>query len=158
MKNRNRPIVYLVSIILLAAVLGCGFLGGDKIENSTIDADLGRQELATKRSTNVGTASTWKFPLDQGRCFNVLDSKIEGDTAVITLSVASYFGTAAVADSMFTVFGEVVMNYKRDGKTWTLQKAEGKELIEKMLTLNQFKEWLDTTAPLCRNYRAKLKL
>lgn len=152
MNSRKRLTRHFASIVLVAVVLGCGFLGGDKIENSTIDYDLGKQELAITE----GTASTWSFSRDQGRCFNVLESKFNGDTAVVTLSVASYYESEAVPDSVFTVFGKVVMNYKRDGKTWTLQKAEGKELIGKILSLDKFKEFLEISAPLCRNYRATL--
>ncbi len=153
MKNKNKPIIHIVPILFIAAILGCGSLGGDKIENGTINYDLGKQELAVVD----GTSTTWDFKRDQGRCFDVLESKFEGDTAVLTLSVASYYESAAVADSVFTVFGKVVMNYKRDGKAWTLQKAEGKELIGKILSPDKFKEFLEISAPLCRNYRAVLK-
>lgn len=151
MKNKIRHLS--VPFILAGLVLGCGFLGGDKIENGIINDDLGKQELAVTE----GTASTWDFSRDQGRCFDVLESKFEGDKAVITISVGSYYESEGVPDSVFTVFGKVVMNYRRDGKTWTLEKAEGKELIGSILSLDKFKEFLEISAPLCRNYRATLK-
>ena len=142
------------AIVPLAFVAACGFLGTDKIENAVINADLEKQKL----NVTEGVSKTWDFSRDQGRCFQITDSKFAGDTAQLTLAVASFYESEAVAGSVFTVFGKVLMNYKRDGKTWTLEKAESRELIQKILEQDEFTKFLDTSAPLCQSYRAPLSM
>lgn len=139
-------------LVLIACVLGCGLFGEKKIENAAINSDLDKQQL----NVTEGVSKTWDFSRDQARCFQVMDSKYSGDTAQVTLTVASYYESEAVAGSIFTVFGKVLMNYKRDGNAWKLEKAESKELIQKILDADEFKKFLEIAAPVCQGYRAPI--
>lgn len=152
MKNKKSASTFLASILLIAAGLGCGSLGGDKIENDVINEDFRDLELPV----TGGTSKKWLFGADQGRCFSVVESKFSGDNAQLTVGVASYYESdLEVLPGTFTVFGTVIMNYKRVRKDWVLQKAEGIDLVEKRVALDEFNKFLDIAAPLCRNYRAK---
>lgn len=143
---------YAFWIVAMVCLTGCGLFGENKIENAIINADLDKQQL----NVTEGVSKTWDFSRDQSRCFSVTDSKFAGDTAQLTLTVASYYESEAVAGSVFTVFGKVLMNYKRSGNSWTLEKAESKELIQKILDEDEFKKFLDIAAPVCAGYRAPI--
>ncbi|HVF30275.1 MAG TPA: hypothetical protein VNA22_04860 [Pyrinomonadaceae bacterium] len=140
------------AVFSLVCVLGCGLFGENKIENVVINSDLDKQQL----NITEGVSRTWDFSRDQSRCFQVTDGKYTGDTAQLTLTVASYYESEAVGGSVFTVFGKVLMHYKRDGNTWKLEKAESKELIQKILEGAEFTKFLDIAAPVCQGYRAPL--
>jgi hypothetical protein len=93
---------------------------------------------------------------DDQRCFSVVDgeSKATDAGADVMVNVSSYQDMSMGGDQkVITVFGKMLMKYKKNGDKWTLDSIEPKDLITKTLTMDQFKQWLDIQMPNCKYSR-----
>lgn len=147
-----KNILFAISILSLVGVLGCGLFGNKELEKVMIDTDLAKQELKDKDDST----KNWDFTRDEGRCFEVTNSKYEGSAAEITLNFASYYGSEAFPDSVFTGKGKVVMTYKAEGNSWKLEKAELKEIDRDITTPDKVSQFVASSASLCGHYRSLL--
>ena len=103
-----------------------------------------------------GTEKKWVFEADDQRCFAVIEpeSKVTDSTADEMVNVASYQElTLGSSTTYLTVFGKMLMKYKKENGGWVLDKIEPKDLTSKTLEMDQFKKWLDIQMPVCKYSR-----
>ncbi|MGH7784559.1 MAG: hypothetical protein ACREO5_12045, partial [Candidatus Binatia bacterium] len=116
------------------------------------DADIAKNVVDTQE----GPEKKWVFEADDQRCFSVVDkeSKSSDAGAEVMVSVSSYQDMSMDGDKkMLTVFGKMLMKYKKSGDKWTLDSIQPKDLITKSLEMDQFKQWLDIQMPNCKYSR-----
>ena len=150
-------------IICVSLGCACGLLKENKISNEQIDADIGNQAL----KVTEGSPNVWDFKKDNGRCFNISESKYAEGKAEVTVRLASFYD--ANFDVKFedlpeekhiveTALGEIVLNYKSEGDKWVFEKAESKKLLAKSISNNDFRNtFLPLQFKLCENYEHKDK-
>ncbi len=136
----------------LFLIAGCSMLSKTSVPKEQIDADIAKNVVDTQE----GTEKKWVFEADDQRCFSVVDSESKStDTgADVMVSVSSYQEMSLGGDKkMLTVFGKMLMKYKKNGDKWTLEGIQPKDLISKNLGMDQFSQWLDIQMPNCKYNR-----
>ena len=145
--------ILTAALLCLLLVLGCGMLSKKtSVPKEQIDADIAKKVVDTQE----GTEKKWVFEADDQRCFSVVDgeSKATDAGADVMVNVSSYQDMSMGGDQkVITVFGKMLMKYKKNGDKWTLDSIEPKDLITKTLTMDQFKQWLDIQMPNCKYSR-----
>ena len=142
-----------VALLCMLLVLGCRMLSPKtSVPKEQIDADIAKKVVDTQE----GTEKKWVFEADDQRCFSIVDgeSKATDAGADVMVNVSSYQEMSIGGDTtIITVFGKMLMKYKKNGDKWTLDTIEPKDLITKTLTMDQFKRWLDIQMPNCKYSR-----
>ena len=139
----------LVEHPCLFLVTACGMFGKQVVPKEQIEADLKTQIVDVQE----GQEKKWIFEADNQRCFSVVDneSKFTDSNADVMVNVGSWQEmTLGSKTTYLTVFGKMLMKYKKDKDKWVLDKIEAKDLISKNLEMDQFKKWLDIQTPLCK--------
>ncbi len=81
-------------------------------------------------------------------------TKYTATTGEVVVNVASWRDISIGNESIYrTVFGKMLLNYKKDGANWVLEKVTPQELIEKTLEMDEFKKFVDIQTPLCKYSR-----
>lgn len=139
-------------VICLFLVTACGMFGKQAVPKEQIEADLKTPIVDVQE----GQEKKWIFEADNQRCFSVVDneSKYTDSNADVMVNVGSWQEmTLGSKTTYLTVFGKMLMKYKKDKDKWILDKIEPKDLISKNLEMDQFKKWLDIQTPLCKYSR-----
>ena len=143
-------------LVVLTAILGCGMFKQQSVPKEQIDTDIATKVVDVQE----GDEKKWIFEADDQRCFSVMDgeSNFTDSGADVVVVVGSYQEMELSGNTTYmTVFGKMLLKYKRDGDKWTLQSIEPTDLISKNLkTTDQFKKWLEIQAPNC-NYSRFVK-
>ena len=150
MNNPKKNIALTLACLLILA--GCGMLAKPSVPKEQIDADIAKNVVDTQE----GTEKKWVFEADDQRCFSLVDneSKSTEGGADVMVNVSSYQDMSMDGDKkVITVFGKMLMKYKKNGDKWALESIQGKDLITKTLTMDQFKQWLDIQMPNCKYNR-----
>ncbi len=119
MKKNNLVTISLVLTILAIFSLGCGMLGSSKIPNEQLSKDL---EAKTIADMSVKSGMRLSKDVVAFQCFNVLESKLDGDSGEVTVDLF----TSAAGNSFFGM-GTVILTYKKDGEKWVIDKATPKD-------------------------------
>lgn len=129
----------------------CGLLGGKGVPKEQLSADLADKTITAKDASD--TEQQWRFKEDSFRCFAPSDtpSKITEVEAVIPLNVSSI--RLAQGEDTPVLFGEIVLNYKKDNGKWILEKIEPKDVRTKVLTGDAFSKFVDLQKPLCNYFK-----
>ena len=142
--------MFLVGLLMLG---GCGMNGANQsVPKEQIELDLKSKVVDVQE----GTEKKWVFEADDQRCFTVIEpeSKVTDATADEMVNVASYQEVTLGSDTTYlTVFGKMLMKYKKENGKWVLDKIEPKDLTSKTLQMDQFKKWLDIQMPVCKYSR-----
>ena len=142
--------MFLVGLLMLA---GCGMVGAKQsVPKEQIELDLKSKVVDVQE----GSEKKWVFEADDQRCFAVIEpeSKVTDSTADEMVNVASYQEMTLGSNTTYmTVFGKMLMKYKKENGKWVLDKIEPKDLMSKNLEMDQFKKWLDIQMPVCKYSR-----
>ncbi len=136
-------ITITLAIVALLAV-GCSLLGGSKISNEQISGDLATKTLDGKNNSNLDLSGKYS-----SHCFQVTESKFNGDSAEIKLFLS---GTEVMTggDDIKVVIGDVKLGYKKDGEKWKLDKVDSKDLdIKTMSMADTLTKFAPLSKPIC---------
>lgn len=149
----NKKHDLLIAVLCLFLVSGCGLFGNDSPSREQIEADIKRQPLKVKVAN--GTVE-WDFnprsykPLS---CFsiNTGESKITATNADLSVTVASWSAVQITNKSFYsTLYGKMLMRYKKEGDKWILENAEPLNLtFEKPTNLEDFEKFVQRAMPIC---------
>jgi hypothetical protein len=143
----------MVAVCMMVVVGGCGMLATKQaVPKEQMDKDIATQVVDVQE----GIEKKWIFEADDQRCFSVIDAESQStdSSADVVVNVGSWQEFALGGKTTYlTVFGKMVMKYKKDNGKWVLDKIEPKDLISKNLEMDQFKKWLDIQTPLCKYSR-----
>jgi len=149
----NRKLNLLIVAICFLLISGCVLTKNDDVPQKQIEADIERQPLKIKRSNGI---VDWDFnpksykPLS---CFavNKDESKISSSNAELSVTVASW-QKSTIQDRSFynTLYGKMLMRYKKDGDKWVLENAEQKEFTwESPDYPEDYDKFVQKAMPLC---------
>lgn len=140
----------IILAICLLSLSGCGLMGKKGVPNEQINADLSRKMVKFN-----GGKDEWLFSDENERCFTVKDdeSKITDSNADVSTTVSSW-RQSDLTKVFFTVLGNLVLHYKKDGGKWVLESIEPKDATAASFTeQEEFKKFLDKHTPVCKGYR-----
>lgn len=140
----------LILAVCPLVLSSCGLMGTKGVEKEQISTDI------ANRSVKLNDGTEWFFKLDSQRCFAVNDdeSQITASGADISVTVSSWKETGTGNNELYrTVFGKMLLHYKKDGGKWILESVEPQDLADKTLETEEFKKFLDIQRPVCKNFR-----
>ena len=147
----------LTLVVCLLVCSGCGLSGliGKKgVTNEQINVDISNKKVKITEGA-YASDHTWYFSPKDERCFvvNENESKIADSSADLSITISSWrfipLRDVGPDDKYGTVLGKMLLHYKKDGEKWVLENLEPKELIYKDLDMDQWKKFLEITAPNC---------
>ena len=148
---------FFIVFTLGSALTGCGLLGDKGVPKEQINEDIAKNSVKVKL-TSLNQDTDWTFRFDSERCFSVNDveSKITDSTADISVTVSAWQESLPIAPdptTYYTIFGKMLLHYKKDGGKWVLESIEPKDLIYNDLNLEKFKKFVEIGQPQCRYFR-----
>ncbi len=141
------------ALILVLVLMACGLLDSksDSVSKEQINSDIGNHTV------KVTGDNEWSFKGDSARCFEVVEqgSEISDSNANVLVTVAAWRESKIGDRVLFypTIFGRMMLNYKKEGENWVLENIDPKDLTTKNLETEEFKEWIDITTPTCKYFR-----
>ena len=145
----NMKIVKMMSAVCLLMVGGCSLLGGGggKISNEQISSDLATKTLNGKNDKSLDLSGKYS-----SHCFQVTDSKFNGNTADIKLFLSAT-EVETGGDGVKAVIGDVGLTYKKDGEKWTLNKVDSKDLDIKTFSVEEaISKFAPLAKPICASF------
>lgn len=138
----------LVLSFIFIAITACKWFGaGNVVSNERISAELDSMKFKPTKGF-----VDWTFKEDANRCFKVIESKVDGDKAEMTLDLRA---TQLLGDEdVMVISGKLLVSYKGDGKgNWTMDKVESKDVEGRTITFGEARTtFAETAKPICTNY------
>lgn len=130
-------------------LFGCGMIAKHEvgIPKEQIDKDLTKQVVDVQK----GLYKQWSFAHDNERCFTIVGADSRSTNSTVDVVVKVGLSRENFKPAYDTVFGTILMKYKKDGDSWILDKVEAIDLFSQLLEGDKYKEWLDMQMPLCQD-------
>ena len=149
--------LFAAAIVCLSLFSGCGLLGGGGVPKEQINTDLANSKIKAQRGNDLKQQTDWEFKDDSYRCFAPItdETKISDTTADMMMNVSAV--RLVKSEDTPTLFGKILLRYKKDGGNWKLETIEPKDVRTNEITGDAFSKFIDLQMPLCNYFKFKGK-
>lgn len=145
----NKKTGLLMAAICFLLVGGCGLKGSQSsVPQNQIEDDIKSQPIKTK--TRIWDFNPRDFKPISCFAVNQDESKISASNADLSVTVASMQKVNLNKMFYYTLYGKMLMHYKKDGDKWVLEKAEPQDFTsEETESSEEFEKFQQRVMPIC---------
>lgn len=145
----NKKLGLLIAIVCFLLSGGCGLKSSQSsVPQKQIEDDIKSQPIKTKtriwdlNDKNVKSISCFSVNKDE--------SKTSASNADLSVTVASMEQLNLNKMFYYTLYGKMLMHYKKDGDKWVLEKAEPQDFTsEETESSAEFEKFQQRVMPIC---------
>jgi hypothetical protein len=145
----NKKLNLLIATVCFLLLSGCSLVNTQSlVPRKQIEDDIKSQTIKTK-------TRSWDFndkDFKPVSCFAVNndESKTTASNADLSVTVASMQQVNLNKMFYYTLYGKMLMHYKKDGDKWILEKAEPQDFTsEETTSAEDFAKFQQKVAPIC---------